>query len=448
MKSKNNGSTLNCLTRRMPALRGGLAMGGVVGFLVFSAANAQQVQQGGSTGSTFTTPIGATLVPTNPAIPIPNPGLSYALSYPNQRGFVRAEPFFIYPTLRVGVGHVDNLNYSKDNRLSSSVLQLSPKVTAETKGGGQTHSLTYQGLYTRYQNSSADNFEDHEIIARTKNQFTARADLSGQAYYLRRSEVRGTFARASNLAPDQFNAFGANGTFGYGAQAAQGRFEIDLGVTDKTYQNNRSFTQALDVSSFNLAGRFLYRLTPRMSALAELRDTEINYKTSGFDNAERRALFGLSLDAGAAISGTAKIGIVNKNFKDSAIKDYTIPAAEVAVRWTPLTYSFVDLIARRVPQDTNGVLGGSSAVDNVLALAWWHNWQSYVGSYVSVSYVDRSYRGISQTDRYTGVNLGGYFDVRSWLRLSLDYSLSNRASSDSTSDYKRNALMFTVGATL
>lgn len=411
-------------------------------------AQAQQVQSSGSTGTTFTTPIGATLTPTNPAAPIPSPALSYGLSQPERRGYINAEPFFIYPTVRLSMGQVQNLNYAQTDKVNSPIIQVAPRFTAEAKSGGQTHSMTYQGLYSRYSKSSDDNTNDHELIGRTRNQFSSRADLAGEAYYLHRNEPRGQFARAIGNSPDQFNAFGFNGTFGYGAQAAQGRFEFDLGATDKTYKNNPAITKALDVTSFNVAGRFLYRIAPRVRALAEVRDTEYNYKSSSFDNSERRLLFGVSMDASAAIAGTAKIGVVNKAYRDGAFKDYTAAAAEVALRWTPLTYSSIDLLFQRIPQDTTGLLGTNGSVNTVLGGYWVHRWQSYVGSYAAFSYVNQDYRNLSRTDKVSGVNVGVYFDPRTWLRLSVDYSMADRKSLDSTAEYRRDALMFTVGVTL
>ncbi len=57
--------------------------------------------------------IGSLLVTPRAAVPLPNPNLAYSAAYPNQRGFVRAEPFFIYPFLAMGIGQNDNLTGTK-----------------------------------------------------------------------------------------------------------------------------------------------------------------------------------------------------------------------------------------------------------------------------------------------------------------------------------------------
>lgn len=414
--------------------------------LVAGNASAQQQQSSGS--ATFTSPVGATLIPQNPAAPIPSSALSFGLTQPNPRGFIRAEPFFIYPFARVSIGQANNVNFANSGGIDSPVIQFAPRVSAVARGGGHEHSFTYQGLFSHYTKSSDDDVSDHELIARSTNQFDARTDLRGEAYFIRRSEARGAFARAAGNEPDRFNAFGIRGTGGYGALAAQGRFEVDFGFTDKTYQNNPAITRVLDVSSFDLGGRFLYRLSPRMRALVEVRNTEFNYKTGNFDSSERRLLTGISMDATAAISGTAKVGVVRKDFKDSAFADYSAAAAEVAVRWSPLTYSTVDVVLQRLPRDTTGTAGSAGVIESLVGVYWRHQWQSYLGTYVSVANANQQFRGISRTDRLPGVNIGGYFDIRTWLRLSIDYSSNERRSSDSAVNFKRDALMFSVGATL
>lgn len=414
--------------------------------MVAGTAAAQTVSQGGSAGTTFTSPIASTLIPYNSAIPIPLGAVYLNNAFPAQRGFVRAEPFFIYPSVALGFGNNSNVLLQKDNTLSTSIVQMSPKVVAELKSGGSAHAFSYQGSFSRYSKSSADNTDDHELVAQTRNQFSARADLNGQAYYLSRSEPRFSLNRTSGDRPDHFNAFGALGTFGYGAQAAQGRFEVDMGFTDKSYTNNRLVTEAFDATSFNIAGRFLYRISPRMRLLAEARDTEISFKGSNLDNAERRLLFGAALDGSAALSGTAKIGYVNKNFKDGSLQDFNALAAEVALRWQPLTYSQIDVLAQRLPRDSTGT--GTSTLDSVLGVTWNHRWQSFISTYASARYVNSDFKGVSRTDKISNFSVGGYFDIRTWLRLGLRVDLDNRSSTESTVEFKRNLLMFTVGATL
>ena len=393
---------------------------------------------GGSIGSLLTTP--------RAAIPLPNPNIAYNAAYPNQRGFIRSEPFFVYPFVALGFGHNDNLTGVKDNRISSSLLTVTPRISADLKYGASTHSLVYQGNYGRYSGSSADNFTEHEIIGRTANQFDARNDLTASAYYLNKQDARGLLTRPFSDVPDKWSAFGANGTYGYGARSAQGRLEFDLGFTDKTYDNNRAVTQGFDVSTLNLAGRFLYRIAPRTRLLTELRYTSYDYKTSNIDSDEVRMLVGATWDLAATTSGTVKIGQVRKNFKNSALADFSGVNLEAAARWTPRTYSIVEAVLTRQPNDSTGA--GFFTVDTAMGVSWTHRWASFVTTRALASYLNSDFEGIARTDKLTTLTMGGYFDIRTWLRLGAEYTFQQRASSVSAIEFNRNVIMFTVGGTL
>ena len=100
------------------------------------------------------------------------------MALPAQRGFVRAEPVFIYPSLGVGIGYDDNLTSVRDNRISSAFVMLFPRVRADIKKGSDTYAVTYNGRYGHYFRDSDNDINEHEVVATSNNQFTARADLA------------------------------------------------------------------------------------------------------------------------------------------------------------------------------------------------------------------------------------------------------------------------------
>lgn len=138
--------------------------------------------EGDTAPAEIAVPTGSGLIRVNPASPVPSPDLATGAALPAQRGFIRAEPFFIYPF--VGVGYTDNLTGVNDDRISSAFLAVSPRVRADLKTGANMYALTYGGNYSHYLRSSDNDVNEHEFIARSSNQFTARADLSARAYYL------------------------------------------------------------------------------------------------------------------------------------------------------------------------------------------------------------------------------------------------------------------------
>lgn len=391
-------------------------------------------------------PTGSGLLTGNPASPLPNPDLANGAAFPAQRGFVEAGPVFIYPYVGLGYGYNDNLTGALNDRISSGFVLVSPRVRADVKSGGNVYALTYSGNFGHYFNSLANDFNDQALVATSSNQFTASADLQAAAFYLVKQDPSGSIDRSFNIIPFSWHGAGAIATLGYGAPSAQGRLELDLGATDKRYTNEREITQALDVSTWNVAGRFFYRIAPEMRLLAEIRDTGYDYHSSPLDNNEQRYLLGATWDVTAATSGTLKVGYADKKFKQDGLPGYSGVTAEAAVRWLPRTYSTVQLVAVYGPSDSEG--NGIFTVDTTLGASWEHYWKSYFLTRVFATYVNSDLQGISRTDRVSRAGIGAYFDIRSWLRIGVDYAHENRNSTDSAFDFSRNVVIFSIAGTL
>jgi len=391
-------------------------------------------------------PSGSGLLTGNPASPLPNPDLASGTAFPAQRGFIEAGPIFIYPYLGAGVGYNDNLAGTPNDRISSWFVLVSPRVRADLKSGGNTYAFTYGGNYGHYLSSSANDFNEHAFVATSSNQFTTRVDLQAAAFYLVKQDPFGSIDRSYNPTPFSWRGGGAFATFGYGAPSAEGRLELDLGATDKRYTNDREITQAFDVSTWNVAGRFFYRITPAIRLLAEIRDTEYDYRSSPFDNSEQRYLLGATWDFTAATSGTVKVGYITQPFKQEGLTGYSGVTAEAALRWQPRTYSTVEAVALYAPSQSSGT--GAFTLDTTLGARWEHYWKSYLLTRVYATYVDSDYQNIPRTDRVSRVGVGAYFDIRSWLRLGADFSHENRNSTDNAFDFSRNVLILSIACTL
>ncbi|HEX4885443.1 MAG TPA: outer membrane beta-barrel protein [Casimicrobiaceae bacterium] len=393
-------------------------------------------------------PPGAGLLPANPASPLPDPDLASSAAFPARRGFVRAEPFLLYPTLGAGIGYNDNLTGEPGKPLDSPLLLIAPQLVAETKSGGHAFSATYSGSYGHYTSSSDNDFDDHAFVLASSSQFTARADLDATAFYLIDHDVAGSVSRAYRGTPDVWHAAGVDATFGYGARDAQGRIEAQAGVTDKRYKTNLEVTEAFDVRTWNAAARFFYRVAPLTRLLAELRYTDYDYTQQGspLDSSETRLTLGATWEATAATRGIVKVGYVAKRFRDDAVDDYGGPTFEAAVRWLPLTYSRVEAIASYAPVDTTG--SGLYSLDTAFAIRWVHDWKSYLQTRVVASYVKSDYEGVDRKDHVARIGVGGFFDARTWLRFGLEFAHENHGSTDPAFDFTRNLVLLTVAGTI
>jgi hypothetical protein len=96
--------------------------------------------------------------------------------------------------------------------------------------------------------------------------------------------------------------------------------------------------------------------------------------------------------------------------------------------------------------DTTGA--GVYTVDTSLAAAWTHRWRSFFQTRATLGYLHQDYQGINRNDDIVSMSFGGFYDLRTWLRVGVDASYLTRSSTDPGVEYGRTLIMFTVAATL
>jgi len=355
---------------------------------------------------------------------------------------------FVFGSALAGLGHNDNVQGLSVGGASSVVLSVQPRLVAELKKSGDRYTLLYSGNFTRFTNSSADNFNNHELTVAGDNYFSSRSRLGWSAGYIASTDPRGSTDRVTSAEPDRWHAPTLKALYAYGAKEAQGRVELEGSYQNKRYDNNRSVTVASDVDITGLAGRFFYRVMPRTSAVAEIRRIDSNYSlaTSLNDNVDTRFLVGVTWDATAKTSGSFKVGHLRKNFSSVGRSDGSGSTWEGSIRWAPLTYSVVDVITGRSLADSTGV--GDYITSTGATVVWNHNWTSYVSSRVTLSNTKADFANAGRVDRTTGAGLGVFYGFGSRYRVGLELAYTNRNSNQDAFDFKRNTTFVSLEGNL
>jgi hypothetical protein len=357
-------------------------------------------------------------------------------------------PLLLVPGIDFALGHDDNIYYSNANRRSSGVRIFSPYVRLE--GAPTPHkfdaSLRYD--FGRYSGRPDDDYEDYSLNSNADLVFTGRSGLRLRAEHRRGHDPRGSTDRPFGAEPDVYKNTGGEGLFRYGAQGARGGIELDGGHFERRYQNNRPITEASDYSQGSGGATFLWRVAPRTELLFQGQRRNYDYKlaTSTLDSTENRFYGGARWQATAATSGSVKIGRLKKDFHDPARHDVSAGSWDVGVRWSPRTYSAVDLATSKATTESTGL--GDTILTRTHGLSWTHDWSSRFRSQLLGSLRNDKYQGFSREDNtvLTGVKLN--YQFRRWLRFGVDYLHTKRDSDVQTFDYTRNVILFTVGATL
>ncbi len=365
-------------------------------------------------------------------------------------GGIPVGPLTVFPGIDLAHGYDDNLFLRPTARTSSSYTVVSPYVRAEAKTGPHKYDIGLRIDHGRYHSSTADKYTDYALIGNGDLVFSGRAGLKLRAEHRHGHDGRGSSDRGVSATPDEYDNTGIDGVFRYGAPGARGRIEVDAGAFARRYTNNRATTVDADRDTAQLGGTFFWRVMPRTELLAQVGHRNIDYSlaSSTQDSTETRFLAGVKWEATAATTGTAKFGRMNKKFDAGARQDFSGSSWDVGVRWSPLTYSVFDFTSAKQTGESTGV--GDTVVGANYGVTWSHAWSSRLRTQALASLRNDAFTGagVSRKDDTTTFGLKVAYDFRRWLRLGAEVTHFERDSNDSTLNYKRNLLLFTVGATL
>jgi len=370
----------------------------------------------------------------------------------SQAGGVPMGPMTVYPSVGYELQHNDNIFLQAPDSgavRSDTISVLRPAVRAEGKYGANLYSAGIGFDSGRYNSSSADNYDDNNAFASVDLSPDTRVRIKLDANHLEGHDPRGSTNDAATTTPNRYRQEALRGIFGFGAQGAQGRFELEAGGLSKHYINNRasSFVNDRDEAAYD--GTFFWRIAPRTSLLAQARQNNINYSDPGstLSGTNRNYLAGVTWEATAATTGIFKLGQVQRNFDNPSRDDFSKPGWEGQIQWAPRSYSKWDFLTSRLPRETSGNYGSFVWSSNYAA-KWNHAWNSQFSTTANASYMEDEYQGIARTDKISTLGLRGAYQMRRWLSFGADYSWQRRDSDLDASDYRRNVILLFVNATL
>jgi len=359
---------------------------------------------------------------------------------------------FFYPSLGVELSYNDNVALTSSKEVGSYAAIVSPKGRFEFQGDASQVSVDLGLNRGTYLSSHADDYLDANASVQAAYYPTERVSMSGGLAFDRGHEARGTGGAAgiTTSAPDEYDMWTLSGAFKYGVDALNApRFELELSHADQEYLNNRATTQFQDKQIDRLKGTLFYRIMPNTSLLVEAGLTSFNYDrsttpTSNLDSDETRILVGLTWDATYQTQGIFKLGKNSKNFDVPSKQDADTTVWELGVNWSPLSYSKFNLSTNRSFAESDGA-AGDYTTSSTTSLTWMHDWTSYFGTNVSLSYLNEQYGNSTREDDTTTFSLTADYRVQPWLVLSGGFTRAERNSNRALTDYVNNIIGIQVG---
>jgi len=372
----------------------------------------------------------------------PQPGVAF---YPKT---INAGAFEIMPWVGLSVGNNSNVGLSNAVKTSSSFTLLNPNVIIGLPTHGQFYGAKYSGTLGRFSGSGVDNYNDHNFGLMADNVWSARFNSLLNADYVKGHDGRNAllFRNKEIWHSSGFNAMGH-----YGAKEATGQFELSAGKHYKRYDSNNSgSTQFYNLDKTDLTGTFFYKVAPATRLFVEADQSKFAYLDAAskrLDSTEQRYMLGVTWDATAKTTGSAKIGTMKKKFDLGLLPSGTSTVWDAEIKWSPKTYSVVDLSMHQKANEYGGGTG-SYIISRETDLQWTHDWSGYVTTALSLGDATDAFVGSARNDKRQTYGLKAMYGFRTWLRAGLGYTHTRRNSSVPINSYTQDVTMLTLEGSL
>ena len=370
----------------------------------------------------------------------------------------------VYPGFSI-TGVSDNNIFNSDlNKRYSNILVLTPSVVMQTQKDADSYTLTYKATKGVYEQSTADNYVDHDLQGDVVWNFSQRTSLNLSPEYIVGHDQRGSTFGLATVAPNTWNSAGLGGKFIYGSEGSRGKIELNADYRDVRYQTNLDLTNLLvtnlayNKATRDIGGIFYYRAAPKISTFVQLNDKLIAYKDPSITlrGHEKRLMLGATWAATAQTGGTFKMGGLRKEFDNSVHPTSNNLAWEGNIRWSPRSYAYVDWISGRATSETT--LTGASfelTTYNTLIADFKLNERIELQANAGQSKLD--FNGTARTDQSNFYGLKAEYKLREWLIGGAEFISSTRTSTgynlgilvgNASPNYSRNVFALSVRSKL
>jgi hypothetical protein len=347
----------------------------------------------------------------------------------------------------------DNIFNSSDQEFESWIARISPDLLLRSAPGKRQFSLQYVGDYGKFFDSPDDDYQDHSLTGRGVLQLGSRGELDVSAVFTDDHDARGNGSTQgvppdSPLFPDKpdnFERIDWTAEYTHGARGARGRLNFGLGESALEYGNNRIRTQFFDrKDSYAFVGLEI-GARERTAFVMEARYTNTDYDVDRPDGSLNgdgwRGLVGFTWEATAKTEGSVRIGSQRRSFDDPVRESQKTASWDVAVRWSPLEYSYIDFVTARKNQET---IGGGNIIDrSSYGVSWTHEWAIGLESVLSWDRREDDFVGTIRQQDVSDI----YFGLRlpQGERVLWEAGVSNRDRNSTLPELVFDGMLYTIG---
>ncbi len=360
---------------------------------------------------------------------------------------ISAGPIEIFPTISGVIKHDDNIVLSDNNEVDSMVYEISPGVTAVLRDRMNTYHLSYNLKDASYVDSDEDDYTDHHLNANAHLELNSRNKLDLSAGLDKGHEARGQGASAGGGTaigePAEYDDVTYGLSYQYGSNEGGARLVFELDELNKEWTNNRVVNAARDRDETHAGATFFYKIGGSTNAFIEYDYTDINYDIDPLngltlDSEENEYNVGVTWEATAKTTGTAKLGRIDKKFDSAGREDFDSASWAVDINWQPQDHTLITLHTGKTVDESTGVGSLIERQQNSITLD--QDWSERLRMRLTASVADDSHEGSQREDDITSYGAHAIYKFRRWLSFDLGYDFDERDSNQAGLDYEHNVV--------
>lgn len=358
----------------------------------------------------------------------------------------------ITPTLKARIEYDDNIFQTPDNEESDVITRIEPSIDlAMGIGGGRGgFRASYSPEFGIFSSNTDDSVVNHNVQAGYLLDGTY-FDFDARAGFRRGHDARGEGPSSGlgNLAtvvfdkPPKFDEWNYGFSLGNETRSARTRMQFRYDNYDLKYKNFRDLTAARDRERDDYGLELGYRTTAMTYFIVTGRYSDIKYDFTppnglNLNSKEYNYQLGFTWELTAQTEGRMTIGKQQKKFDDPTLENLSGTAWDVALAWSPRTYSTFELSTGRNFRETDNQ--GSSVLVSDITLSWRHEWSERIGTLTSFAFINDDFKDTARDDDIYRFALQFDYQFRRWLDFGLGYRYDTRDSNIGNADYDRNVV--------
>ncbi len=381
--------------------------------------------------------------------------MSPAMAAEDQAGVIQtASGVDLIPYLTSGYRYDDNIASTKTYKTDSWILGVTPGLQGQLLDGNSEYLFETGIDYGSFSSGSDDNYLDFNLSGSADVELNQSNSFNVNAAYNMGHEERGSgvFEGAGDAQdePATFDTYNVGGYYEYGAKSTPARIQVNANYFDKEFTNFEALTLYRNYTDTDFGATFFYDSGASVSWVFDTSVITTNYDnvdpTGDRDSTSTNYRVGVDWEATASTSGSIRVGNQEKDFDNSARKDFSGLSWDASVTWSPLTYSALTFSTGNSAKDPSS--DGDYIEATTYGVSWDHGWSDFLSTNVGYNQTDEDYVGVDRNDKLKVYSLSASYVASRWCTLVAGVDITESSSSDATYGFDRNVYYINAQMTL